>query len=375
MESKEYHKIFPDTLIPDAEFSKEHSLNSKTKRTNAYFELIDKKGYLLSVGVGGSITGMGADLFIIDDPVKNSEEAESETYQEKVINWYNSTAYTRLEKGANMVICQTRWHKQDLSGKLIEEMEFGGDKWEIINFPALATEKKDPRDHRKTGQPLWGNKFDLDRMEKIKKQVGSRVWSALYQQNPVIEGGNIIKEDWFQYYSTLPFDVHDWRGCYLVQSWDLTFKDTGKSWVVGVCLAKKNADFYLIDMYRRKADFVDTKKAIKSMAERYPMCKAVLIEEKANGSAILAELKKIVSNMIPVQATVSKDERLHAVAPVFEAGNFYLPLNHPMNKEIIEELISFPNGGTDDIVDAISQGIIRFQEMKGLRHLMAITKW
>jgi len=375
MEDEKYHTVFPDSMIPNADFSKGHPNNNKYKRTNSFFEVIDNRGYLLSVGVGGSITGLGADLFVIDDPVKNEEESNSEVYQEKVIGWYNSTAYTRLEKGANMIICQTRWHKQDLSGKLIEEMEYGGDTWEIINLPALAIEKKDLRDPRKTGEPLWPNKFNLDRMEKIKKQVGSRVWSALYQQNPVIEGGNIIKEAWFQYYTTLPFDVNNWRDCYIVQSWDLTFKDTGKSWVVGVTIAKKNADFYLLDMYRRKADFPETKKAVKAMADRYPMCKAVLIEEKANGSAILAELKKTVSHMIPVQATVSKDERLHAVAPVFEAGNFYLPLNHPMNKEIVEEMISFPNGGTDDIVDAISQAILRFQELKGLRHLMSITKW
>ncbi|MCP4666981.1 MAG: terminase, partial [Deltaproteobacteria bacterium] len=258
MESKEYHSIFPDSLIPNSEFAKEHPDNNKYKRTNSYFEIIDFSGYLLSVGVGGSITGLGADLLVIDDPVKNEEEALSETYQEKVFGWYNSTAYTRLEKGANVVICQTRWHKQDLSGKLIEEMEFGGDKWEIINLPALAVEQKAACDPRKTGDPLWPNKFNLDRMEKIKKQVGSRVWSALYQQNPVIEGGNIIKEAWIQYYTKLPFDINNWRECYLVQSWDLTFKDTGRSWVVGVTIAKKGADFYLVDIYRRKADFVET---------------------------------------------------------------------------------------------------------------------
>ena len=375
MEDARYHAVFPDSMIPNSEQAKEHPDNNKYKRTNSYFEVIDHSGYLLSVGVGGSITGMGADLLVIDDPVKNEEEALSETYQEKVIGWYNSTAYTRMEKGANIIVCQTRWHKQDLSGKLIEEMEYGGDKWEIINLPAIATEVKDSRDPRKTGEPLWPNKFNLDRMEKIKKQVGTRVWSSLYQQNPVIEGGNIIKEDWFQYYTTLPFDIHNWRDCYLIQSWDLTFKDTGKSWVVGVTIAKKGADFYLIDMFRQKVGFTETMDAIKSAAQRYPMCKGILIEEKANGSAILNALKKTVSHMIPVQATASKDERLHAVSPIFEAGNFYLPMNYPKNKEIVEEMISFPNGGTDDIVDAISQALIRFMEMKGIRHLMNITKW
>jgi len=386
LESEQFHEIFPDSMIPNAEFSKPHPDNNKYKRTNSYFEMIDHPGYLLSVGVGGSITGMGADLLVIDDPVKNEEEALSETYQEKVFSWYNSTAYTRLEKGANVIICQTRWHMEDLSGKLIQEVEMGGDKWEIINFPAIATalsvegsqlSQCHSGDLRKEGQPLWPGKYDLDRMEKIRKQVGSRVWSSLYQQNPIIEGGNIVKEDWIQYYNpaAAPFDIHNFRDCYVVTSWDLTFKDTGKSWTVGVVIVKKGSDFFLLDMYRKKADFPETKKAIKDMAKRYPMCSAVLVEEKANGSAIISELKSTVSHLIPVQATVSKDERLHAVSPTFEAGNFYLPTGYPKNKDIVGELISFPNAGHDDIVDAISQAILRFQEMKGLRHLIAMAQW
>jgi predicted phage terminase large subunit-like protein len=375
METNTYNEIFPDSVLPGTEQAKLLPDHNKYKRTNTYFEVVGHSGYLVSVGVGGSITGMGADLLVIDDPVKNEEEALSETYREKVFGWYNSTAYTRLEKGANVIICQTRWHKEDLSGKLISEMEFGGDTWEIINLPAIATEIRSIHDPRKTGEPLWPNKYDLDRMDKIKKQVGSRVWSSLYQQNPIIEGGNIIKENWIQYYTVLPFDITNWRECYLVQSWDLTFKSTGKSWVVGVTMAKKGADYYLISMYRKKADFAQTLKAIPEMAERFPTCKAVLVEEKANGSAIISMLKKKVANLIPIQANVSKDERLHAVAPVFEAGNFHLPANYPGNKEIVDELVSFPNGGTDDIVDAISQAILRFMEMKGLRHLIGITRW
>lgn len=377
MESKEYHEVFPDVLIPNTPYSREHPDNSKYKRQTAFFEILEHHGDMLSTGVGGSITGMGADLAIIDDPVKNEEEANSETMREALFGWYNSTLYTRLEGGANLVICQTRWHKQDLSGKLLQEAEIDGEKWEIINLPAIATEAsvQSPLDPRDPGEPLWEGKYPLPRLEIIKKQVGTRVWSSLYQQSPVIEGGNIIKEEWFQYYHKLPFDVNKWREAYTVTSWDLTFKKTGKSYVVGAVLSKYKNQFYLVDMYRAKADIVETQAAIEKLAKKYPACKVHLIEGKANGPAIVSLLKRKVPNLVEVNPGTSKDERLHSVSPIFEAGNFLLPMNSPLSKTVIEELVSFPNADNDDIVDAISQGLNRFMEMKGIRHLQAITKW
>ena len=172
----------------------------------------------------------------------------------------------------------------------------------------------------------------------------------------------------------LPFDVQKWRDAYTITSWDLTFKKTGKSYVVGVVLSKYKGQFYLVDMYRAKADIVETQKAIEKMAEKYPACKTHLIENKANGPAIVALLKKKVPNLIEVNPGTSKDERLHSVSPIFEAGNFLLPMNSPLSKVIIEELVSFPNADNDDIVDAISQGLNRFMEMRGIGHLRAITK-
>jgi len=375
METKEYHEIFPDTLLPNAPYSKDHPDNAKYKRTTSMFELIGRNGYLLSPGVGGSITGLGADLFLIDDPVKNQEEALSETTREAVFAWYNSTAYTRLEKGANIAICQTRWHKHDLSGKLIEEMEMGGEKWEIINLPAIATKLKTLGDPRKTGEALWPDKYDENRLSIIKRQVGGQVWSALYQQTPTIEGGNFVKMDWFRYYTETPFDRQNWREAYTITSWDLSFKKTGGSYVVGMAIARYKSSYYVLDIVRFKADFPETKRAIKKMAEQFPKTRLHLIEDKANGPAIISELKKEMSGILAVQAVASKEERLHAIAPTIEAGDLYLPANHPLTKVVVEELISFPNSDNDDCVDALSQGILRFQEMKGLRHLRAMTKW
>jgi predicted phage terminase large subunit-like protein len=375
MESEIFTEVFPDTVLPGSKASKNIESANKFKRTANFFEIVNHYGSLLSAGVGGSITGLGADLLLIDDPVKNEEEAMSETYRENVFNWYNSTAYTRLEGGANIVVVQTRWHKGDLSGKLLSEMELGGDKWEVINFPAILRDNPTEHDIRQPGDALWPRKYPIDRLDIIKKQVGSRVWSSLYQQSPIVEGGNIIKEEWLKYYTKLPFDPNRWRGSYLVASWDLSFKETGKSYVVGVMIAKHESDYYLLDIYRKKADIVETQRAIKEMADTWPNCKIHLVEDKANGPAIIALMKQQVSGLVAVKADVSKDERLHSIAPIFEAGNFHIPANHPYTKYIIDELTSFPHSDNDDIVDAISQGLNRFSEMRGLRHLRAMTKW
>lgn len=375
MEDPRYCEIFPDTLLPGTDISKDIPNSKRFKKTVNHFEIVNKYGYLLSAGVGGSITGLGADLLLIDDPVKNEEEAMSETVRENIFNWYNSTAYTRLEGGANIVVVQTRWHKGDLSGRLIDEMEIGGDKWEVINFPAILNTDPSPGDTRNQGEALWPGKFPLERLEIIKKQVGSRVWSSLYQQSPIIEGGNIIREEWLRFYTKLPFDPQRWRGSYLVASWDLSFKETGNSYVVGVMIAKHESNYYLLDIYRKKADIIETQRAIKEMADTWPSCKVHLIEDKANGPAIIAMMQKQISGMVAVKAEVSKDERLHSIAPIFEAGNFHLPANHYLTKTIIDELTSFPHSDHDDVVDAISQGLNRFSEMRGLRHLRAMTKW
>lgn len=376
LETELYQEIFPDTILPNTPKARRLPDNKQYKRQSNLFELVGSLGFLLSPGVEGSITGLGADLFIIDDPIKNEEEAMSATIRDNIFNWYNSTAYTRLEGGANLLIVQTRWHKQDLSGKLLEEMELGGEKWEIINFPALSSEsntmKEDPRG---PGEPLWEGKYDKKRLEIIKKQVGSRVWSSLFQQSPTVEGGNIVKEEWFQYYHKLPFNLESWRECYLINSWDVNFKESGKSYNVGVAIAKHKADFYLIDMWRKRCGIIETMKGISKLSAKYPSCKTVLIEEKANGSAILQLMKKKISNLIPVVPGTSKDERLESIAPIIEAGNFYLPATSPISKLVIEEMTAFPNADDDDIVDAISQGLNRFMELKGLRHLMAATKW
>ena len=377
MMGDEYDLIFPDSKLNHKRTVTGHQF----KRTANYFEIVDRRGYLFSVGVGGSTTGKAADVFIIDDPFKDLKQAYSPTTRAAVIDWFNGVAQTRMTLDGHIIIMHTRWHRGDLAGHLLEYAKTDpmATQWEVISIPATGVPDSEYRyelDNRGKGEPLWPSfKGDIDYLNTVRASVGEKVWTALYQQNPTVEGGNIIKHEWIRYYHELPVKPKDMISYNLVQSWDLQFKETGLSYTVGVTFYKHGSQFYLLDIYRKRADIVETQKAIKEMAERWPKCTTILIEDKANGPAILSLMSKKVSGMIPVKASTSKDERLHVVAPLFEAGNIFIPANHPMTGIIIDELTNFPVSQNDDIVDAISQALTRFTELKGLRALEGGTRW
>jgi predicted phage terminase large subunit-like protein len=376
MLGEEYKKIFPQTSLN----SKRTVTGHQYKRTSNYFETVGMGGYLYSVGVGGSTTGKAADVFIIDDPFKDLKQAYSVTTRAGVVDWYNSVAQTRLSIDGHIIIMHTRWHKNDLAGYLLESASENTSmtQWEVISIPATGLPDSPLRyenDKRQYGEPLWPEfKGDVDYLNTVRASVGEKVWTALYQQNPTVEGGNIIKEDWIKLYTELPFKIKDMTSYKTVQSWDLQFKETGSSYTCGVVIYKHNASYYLMDIYRKRADIVETKRAIKEMADNWPKPSSILIEDKANGPAVMSLLKKEISGMIPVRPTASKDERLHVVAPLFEAGNFFIPANHPLTGVIINELTNFPVSQNDDIVDAISQGLQHFSKLTGMRHLEAMTR-
>lgn len=375
IESENYAKIFPETYINGIR----NVTGGSWKRTSNFFETVGHGGYLFSVGVGGATTGKSADIFIIDDPFKDMQQAYSTVGRKRVIDWYNSVAQTRLSLNGHIIVMHTRWHENDLAGYLLEQAKADNKatQWEVISIPAvgsLTNPYKHPKDNRQEGEPLWpAFKGDKEYLEVTKKSVGEKVWSALYQQRPSIEGGNIIKESWFRFYNHLPFSLQNASPHKIIQSWDLTFKDTGSSYVVGVVFVKHEADFYIVDFYRAKADVVMTLEAIRGMSKKYPNA-SILIEDKANGPAVLSLLKKELSRMIPVRPNAGKDERLHVVAPLFEAGNVYLPTNAPWTRLVITELQQFPNSENDDIVDAISQGLQHFSKLSGSRHLEAMGR-
>ena len=164
------------------------------------WDLVGHAGGMVTAGVGGTITGRGADLLVIDDPHKSAEEAGSATYRERVWDWYRAVARTRLEPGAGVVVVQTRWHEDDLAGRLLADAESEGDRWQVLSLPAIA-EDNDPLG-RSVGDPLWPERFPLDELVALKKSIGSHWWSALYQQRPQPLGGGIFRRDWFRYFRT-----------------------------------------------------------------------------------------------------------------------------------------------------------------------------
>lgn len=323
------------------------SLKDDSKAANRWD--VDGGGGYQAVGVGGSTTGFGGHLIMIDDPIKNMEEAQSETYRAKVKEWYQSTLYTRLEKEGAIVLTLTRWHEDDLAGWLLNEMANGGEQWDIISFPAVA---EDDEEFRSQGQPLWEDKYNLEALIRMKTAVGSRVWNALYQQRPAPDSGAIFHREWWRFYDVLP------QCDSFFQSWDFTFEDADTSdYVVGQVWGIKGADRYLVDQFRERMDFVASIRAIKNMSEKYPQATAKYIEKKANGAAIISALKSEIQGLIPVTPKESKTARAYAVSPIIEAGNVFLKRGAKFTEELIEEATVFPNGKHDDMVDAMTQAL------------------
>jgi len=353
MASEAYKNIFPDTVIPAV--GEDTPMDGrKYKRNSSKVEVIGHRGSLYSVGVQGSFIGMGADDLLIDDPHKDVHEAHSETARDKVWDWWQGTAINRLEGGANVVLCQTRWHKDDLAGRLLDEMENGGEfaeKWKVIQFPAILEGDPLGADPRALGEVLWPYKYDKHALMKKRKGSGTRNWTAMYQQNPVIEGGNLIKEEWFRTYDELP--KHG-EGC---MSWDLTFgsENNTASFVVGQVWVKSGPNFFMVDQVRKRMEFTEQIASITRFINQYPQCREILIEKKANGAAAINTLESKFNRLKAINPGKDKVQRLNACSPVFESGNVWLPRHAPWRVDYIEEMISFPASPNDDQVDTTTQ--------------------
>jgi predicted phage terminase large subunit-like protein len=289
---------------------------------------------------------MGGDLLIVDDPFKNQEDADSKNYRDKVWDWYQSTLYTRIEKGGRIVVILTRWHEDDLAGRLLAD---GSDRWDVVSFPAIA---EDDEQFRSVGDPLWRDKYDLTDLQSIKNAVGTRVWNALYQQRPAPEDGSVFKKSWFRFYEDAPdFDQ-------MVQSWDMTFSGgDGSDFVVGQVWGIKGTQRYLVDQVRGRMDFMSAVHALREMTAKYPQAKAKYIEDKANGPAVISALKNEIQGLIPVNPQGSKVSRAIAVTPMLEAGNVLLKRGAKFSAELLDEAALFPSGKNDDMVDAMTQAL------------------
>lgn len=351
IDSDQYMSIFPGTSLYGKNIRS--VAGGSYLRNSDIFEIVGHHGVYRSAGVGGGITGMGGDYIIIDDPLKNREEASSTVIRDKLWEWYASTLYTRLEKDGSILLTMTRWHEDDLAGRLLDlaKRDPAADQWEVLSFPAVAENIHHPDDIREEGAELWAAKFSRARLDTIKAAVGSYEWNALYQQHPAPSEGGLFKRDHWQYWRELPPKLTEW-----VQSWDCTFKATGSSdYVVGQVWARAGANRYLIDQVRRRMMFTETIQAIRDMTKLYPKTYKKLIEDKANGSAVIDVLKKEITGLVPVEPHGGKEVRAQAVSPTVESGNIFLPHNAPWLSDFIEECAAFPNGVHDDQVDAMTQ--------------------
>ncbi|EXY08974.1 terminase [Bacillus thuringiensis serovar galleriae] len=324
-----------------------------SKESSAHDEwLLDNEiGGMISRGVLSGITGMGADLMIIDDPIKNREEADSETHRGKIWDEWIDSFSTRLHPGAIVILILTRWHEDDLQGRLLSK-EYGEPlPWQVYNLPLEAEE--DDVIGRAVGEPLWPERYGLEFIQERKRYPSS--FNSLYQGRPTAAEGNLLKRKWWQYYDTLPKMVH------IIMSIDATFKDEADSDFVCIQVWGKNgADMYLIDNLKARMNFPTTLQAIRNMVRKYPKAHAKLVEDKANGPAIISMLKNEIGGMIPVNPQGGKVARVNAVSPYIESGNVYLPRQAPWTQDFVEECASFPQGKNDDQVDAMSQALNRF---------------
>lgn len=333
-------------------------------------------GGMITAGVRGPITGKGGDLVVVDDPVKNFEEAYSPTIRQRTWDWWTSTLRTRLEPDAVVVVVMTRWHEDDLVGRILDQSR----KWDELRLPAIA-EEDDDAVGREKGEALWSERYDVGALKETKEDVGEVVWSGLYQQRPAPAEGGMFKRVWFQYWhhrgpEPLAQMVNLPDGTVLISnqepipkrfdellsSWDLPFKGQAQhDYLVGQVWGRLGADCYLLDQVRAQLDFPAQIVAFQSLSGRHPKARRKLVEDAANGAALVSTLKGKIPGIVPVPAKGSKEARAAAVSSVFESGNVYIPHPSvcPWVAEYVEELATFPGARYDDQVDATSQALMR----------------
>lgn len=387
IDSPRYREIFPNTTL----FGK--NIRTMTGgswlRNSDEFEIVEYNGYYRGAGVGGAITGMGMLYGVIDDPVKNRKDASSPTVRQSLWDWYTSTFRTRLAPGGGILITVTRWHEDGLEARLLRLMEASetAEQWTVLSLPAVAEEPIADYDQRQPGEALWPVRYSLKELASTRTTLGSYEWNALYQQRPSPDSGGIFKRHWWRYWKPkgvtlppvtvkledgglmeleaveLPTDFDQ-----MLQSWDLTFKDTKNSdYVAGQVWGCVGTSKYMLDYFKERADISATIKAIGTFTEKHPQTYAKLIEDKANGPAVIQLLQGKIDGLIAVNPEGGKESRAHAAAPSVESGNVYLP--HPALYSWVDDFISscaaFPNAAHDDDVDAFTQAMIRWSRGVG----------
>jgi len=346
--SEQYHKIFPNV-----------NLRSDSKAAGRW--ATNQNGEYFAIGVGGTVTGKGADLLIIDDPHSEQEAALAAGDPgvfDRVYEWYTSGPRQRLQPGGAIVVVMTRWSKRDLTGRIVQSSidREGNDEWEIIDFPAIMP----------SGNPLWPQFWSIEELEALRSELPASKWNAQYQQSPTSEEGAIIKREWWQIW-----EKEDAPRCeYIIQSWDTAFTKNERSdysacttWGVFYMNENENdAHIILLDAFKRRMEFPELKKvAFDTYKEWEP--DAFVVEAKASGAPLIYELRAMG---IPVQEFTpsrgnDKMVRINSISDLFASGKVWAPGTRWAD-EVIEEMAAFPNSDHDDLVDSTTQALIRFRK-------------
>jgi len=359
--SPEYRRLFPESIHrPQTEGQR----NVDTRKQSAHEWGTVQGGSYYAVGIGGGVTGRGGNIILIDDPVKNRQDAESPLIQSRVLDWYRSTLYTRLEYPLSaIIIIMQRWSPHDLAGVLLND---NTDDWDVVILPAEA-EENDPLG-RELGAPLW-DRCPIEELHRIRDNIGSLEYSALYQQRPRPRGGSVFREEWIKYID------HDPGGFpAAVRSWDLaTTAKTSSDYTAGALIKRYDKDYVISNVVRAKLEFPAVKQLICDTARRDGKFVEILIEGGGMQTAIVQEMTDILQKdgyRVVQWKPKGRDKYVIALSTValFEAGRVSF-VRGEWNKDTVNELLCFtgaPNSSEiDDVVDTITHGIIHLDNRVG----------
>jgi predicted phage terminase large subunit-like protein len=352
VDSEVYHDTFPDL-----------SLQADSKAAGRWNT--SKGGDYFAIGVGGAVTGKGADLLIIDDPHSEQEAAMAATNPEvydKVYEWYTSGPRQRLQPGGAIVIVMTRWAQRDLTGQVIKSAaQRAGEEWEVIEFPAILP----------SGNPLWPQFWSIEELKALQNELPNSKWQAQYQQNPVGNESAIVKRDWWKWW-----EEDNPPECeFILQSWDTAFEkhqradySAGTTWGIFNCKEDGNRpNIILLNTYKKRVEWVELKRDVLQEYKEYDP-DTIIIEKKATGAPLIYELR---SMGIPVQEyTPSKGQdkiaRLNSVSDIIASGKVWVPHTR-WAEELVDEIAAFPSGENDDLVDSTTLALMRFRQGGFLR--------
>ena len=333
---------------------------SDSQDNKTLYQIKNHRGGSMGVGFMGGITGNGGELIIIDDPTKNGEEANSETQRNRLWQTYLDSIYTRLQgKGNGLIVIQTRWHEDDLVGRLMKQSG-----WYVINIPCVCDKTPDIHLHRQLGETLCPQLgFDARWAEETKQSLGLKVWEALYQGHPTIDGGEIFTRTMIKQYTKaqLPSNFEE-----ITMSCDLSFggKDKQNDPCAIQVWGRVGANHYLLKRIKKRLTFNEMCDTIKIVSANFPTCRKKIVEKKANGQAVIDSLNNVIGGFVAYDPKMTdKVGRANSVTPYLESGNVWLPDSYIDDTidEMVDELMKFPNGSHDDEVDAMTQYLVNYQ--------------